>query len=49
MRYKFRVRFIDGHGLCKEQDYYFFTHAGAKLFRWWLRVFRSRVGYIKKL
>lgn len=49
MTYKYRVRKIVGYGPGKEQDYFFFTEAGAKVYAWYLKVFTNRKAYIKKL
>lgn len=49
MRYKYRIRRIVGHGPAKEQDYYFFSKAGAKLYAWFLKVFHSNLVKIHKL
>ena len=49
MKYKYRIRVIVGHGPCKEQDYYFFTKAGAELYRSYQYVFHNRMAKIHKL
>ena len=49
MTYKYRIRVIVGHGPDKEQDYYFFTKAGAEFYRWCQYVFKDRMAKIHKL
>lgn len=49
MRYKYRIRLIVGHGPGKEQDYYFFTKVGAKIYAWYQKTFRSRLAKFHKL
>ena len=49
MTYKYRIRVIVGHGPDKEQDYYFFTKAGAKFYKWCQYVFKNRIAKIHKL